>query len=100
MKETLRATRSARASLQLGRPFGRVRRRVDVVSQDQTKGAHSRSTVYSRSGFQVMVGAAKEVSIVSRSREIERENSMVGGWDANSLSSSSRRIIPRRTSPF
>jgi hypothetical protein len=30
-----------------------------------------RSTVYSRSGFQVMVGATKEVSIVSCSREID-----------------------------
>jgi hypothetical protein len=34
-------------------------------------GKISRSTVYSRSGFQVMVGATKEVSIVSRSREID-----------------------------
>jgi hypothetical protein len=33
-----------------------------------------------------MVGATKEVSIVSRSRDIERENSMVGGYEANSLS--------------
>jgi hypothetical protein len=64
----------------------------------------SRSTVYSRSGFQVMVGTTKEVSIVSRSREIERENSMVGGWDANSLSSRNRRSSrdeprPSRTLP-
>jgi hypothetical protein len=65
----------------------------------------SRSTVYSRSGFQVMVGTTK--SIVSRSREIERENSMVGGWDANyanSLSSRNRRSFrdeprPSRTLP-
>jgi hypothetical protein len=46
-----------------------------------------------------MVGATKEVSIVSRSREIERANSMVGGWEGNSVSVPQQKIIPDEPRP-